>query len=99
MLPALRVGEWLVQPDRHLLTAPHEEIRLAPRVLRVPTLLAERPGETPSCEEIPESVWGVLVSDELLTNAIKELGKAFRDEAHDPRYIRTSPKNGNRRWK
>jgi DNA-binding winged helix-turn-helix (wHTH) protein len=95
MLPAFRGGEWLVQPTSNRMVSPQEEVRLEPRVMRVLMLLAERPGETHSREQILQSVWhDVFVSDEVLTNAIKELRKAFHDDAHNPRYIRTIPKYG-----
>ena len=42
-----------------------------------------------------EALWpGVVVSDEVLTNAINKLRRAFGDDRTDPKVIETIPKVG-----
>lgn len=65
--------------------------------MQVLVFLADRQDEVLSREEIHESVWeGTIVSDEVLTNAIRELRKSLGDDAKEPQFIQTVPKKGYR---
>jgi serine/threonine-protein kinase len=59
--------------------------------------LADHSGEVLSKELIIGSIWPeTFVTDEVLTNAISELRKAFADDAKNPRVIETIPRRGYR---
>ncbi len=48
-------------------------------------------------EKIIRAVWpDTFVTDEVLTNAISELRKAFGDDAKNPTFIQTLPRRGYR---
>ena len=59
--------------------------------------LATHPGEPASRTALLEALWpGVVVSDEVLTNAVNKLRRAFGDDRANPKVIKTIPKAGYR---
>ncbi len=93
----VRIGEWCLRPAEGLLVRDGEEIRLRPRSADVLALLADRPGEAVSKEELFAGVWqGVAVEDGALAHCISEIRKALGDSSRSPRYIETLPKRGYR---
>src|SRR5688572_330421 len=93
----LRVGGWEVDPARNELRRDGEAVRLEPKAIEVLAYLARRPGEVIGREELLGAVWpGVVVGDDVLTQAIIKLRKALGDDAHRPRYIETISKRGYR---
>jgi DNA-binding winged helix-turn-helix (wHTH) protein len=92
-----RIGEWRVEPQSNQIVSGDERVRLDPRVMQVLVCLAERAGEVVPHEQILKKVWeGAFVTDGVLTNAIWELRKAFRDDSVNPRFIHTVPRKGYR---
>ncbi|MBB3764981.1 winged helix-turn-helix domain-containing protein [Sphingomicrobium lutaoense] len=74
-----------------------EPVPLQPRPFDLLALLAAHPGRLFAKDELFERVWpGVIVGDEALTQAIKEVRKALGDDAAAPRFIETVPKRGYR---
>jgi len=70
-------------------------MRIEPRVMRLLALLADRAPEIVSREELTEEVWqGTFVTDEVLTQSVSELRKAFGDDPREPRFVLTVPKRG-----
>lgn len=97
MEPGFRVGEWQVQPDLGTLTRGEEQFQLEPKVIGVLVYLARHPGDVLPKEKIIRAVWpDTFVTDEVLTNAISELRKAFGDDAKNPTIIQTLPRRGYR---
>jgi len=67
-------------------------VDLPPQALRVLVMLAERPDELVTRQEIKEALWpGELHGDfdNRLNFTIKKLREALRDDADQPRYIQT----------
>ena len=61
------------------------------------SILVEAAGEPMTREEILGRVWSdVVVGEDVLTNSIHQLRKAFDDDARNPRYIETIPRRGYR---
>jgi len=59
--------------------------------------LAHHPEKVLPKERIIHAVWpDTFGTDEVLTNAISELRKAFGDDVKNPRYIQTLPRRGYR---
>jgi hypothetical protein len=57
--------------------------------------LAKHSGEVLSKERIIQAEWTeTFVTDQVLTNAIFELRKAFKDDSKDPRFIQTVARRG-----
>ena len=92
-----RIGDWWVDASRNELAREGESVRLEPKVIEVLVHLASRPGEVVPREELLAGVWpGVVVGDDVLTQAIIKLRKALGDDAHRPKYIETISKRGYR---
>ena len=92
-----RVGEWLVHPDLDRIESEEDSRSIQPRVMDVLVYLADHSGEVLSKELIIGTIWPeTFVTDEVLTNAISELRRAFGDDAKHPRVIETIPRRGYR---
>src|SRR6185295_10266274 len=64
--------------------------RLEPKACDLLVLLAGRPGEVISVEQLIESVWGgKFVTSDVVTVAVHALRQAFGDNARAPRFIET----------
>lgn len=74
-------------------------VKLAPQPFRILALLASRPGETVSREEIQRTVWGgeTFVDFEVgLNQCIRQIRGALGDDAQHPRFIETMSRRGYR---
>lgn len=92
-----RVGDWIVQPDLLRLRRGAEEFRIEPKVMQVLDLLAARPGEVLTRDELLAGAWpGTSVSDDALHRAVRELRRVFGDSASRSAYIETIRKRGYR---
>lgn len=91
----LRLGEWLLDPATNELSRGSERVHLEPKAVDLLVALARRAGEVVSREELLSQVWnGVVVGDDVLTQAVIKLRKALGDA--EPEYIQTIPKRGYR---
>jgi TolB-like protein len=72
-------------------------VRLEPKAMDLLVVLAERAGKVVGREELLSAVWpGVVVGDEVLTQAVIKLRKALGDTPSRPEYIETISKRGYR---
>src|SRR5271170_6779361 len=73
-------------------------IRLQEQPFRVLAILAGRPGEIVTREELQEQIWGnVFVDfDQSLNKAVNRLREALNDNAGTPQYVETVPRRGYR---
>jgi TolB-like protein/DNA-binding winged helix-turn-helix (wHTH) protein/Tfp pilus assembly protein PilF len=93
----LRVGEWLVEPDRDVLIRGAQTVKLEPRTMRVLVHLAERSREVVSQSELEDSAWvGVIVTPESVYQSVAQLRRVLGDDVRKPRYIETVPRKGYR---
>ena len=91
------VGDWSVEPALDALQRGGESVRLEPKAMEILVVLASRPGEVVSREELLSAVWpGVVVGDEALSQVVTKLRKALGDDARAPTYIETISKRGYR---
>jgi len=92
-----RVGEFLIEPQLNTITRDNQSTRLEPKVMQLLQRLSNTAGEVVSKEQLMQAVWmDTIVTDDVLTRAVSELRKAFRDNSKEPRYIQTIPKSGYR---
>ena len=92
-----RIGEWSVEPALDALRRGGETVRLEPKAMELLVVLASRPGQVVSREELLSAVWpGVVVGDEALSQVVTKLRKALGDDARVPTYIETISKRGYR---
>src|SRR5262245_63638214 len=74
-----------------------QSVKITPKALAVLRVFASRPGQVVTKEELLQGVWaGTAVSDTALTSCIKELRRALRDDARQPRYLETVHRRGYR---
>src|ERR1041384_8425270 len=94
---ALKVGEWIVEPDLNQLSARGRSVKVEPKTMAVLLCLAPRPGQVVGREELLSQVWpGVVVGDDSLTQVIIRLRKALGDDPEQPTYVQTVTKKGYR---
>jgi TolB-like protein/DNA-binding winged helix-turn-helix (wHTH) protein/Tfp pilus assembly protein PilF len=92
-----RIGEWSVEPALDALRRGGETVRLEPKAMELLIVLASRPGQVMSREELLSAVWpGVVVGDEALSQVMTKLRRALGDDARVPTYIETISKRGYR---
>ena len=100
-LPAdrLRVGECTVEITLREVRAPgaRRARRITPKSMGVLLALADAGGRVVSRDALLALVWpDTLPGDDVLTQAITQLRKAFAEERGNPRYIETIAKTGYR---
>lgn len=74
-------------------------IRLQPQPTLILTLLASRPGNLVTREEIQQRIWGTetfIDFDTGLNSAIRQIRHALKDDTGAPRFIETVPRRGYR---
>ncbi len=95
----LRVGECEVDVDRRVVSRPgaEEPRRLTLKALQVLLALVEAGGRVVSREQLLERVWpDTLPTDDVLTQAVAQLRRAFGGRGEAPPYIETIAKAGYR---
>jgi DNA-binding winged helix-turn-helix (wHTH) protein/tetratricopeptide (TPR) repeat protein len=93
----IRIGEWVVRPDRNALIAGTSERRVEPKAMDVLVHLARHEGEVLSKRELIARVWdGTRVVDGVLARCVSQLRKALGDDPRTPRFIETVARRGYR---
>ncbi|MFC0679964.1 winged helix-turn-helix domain-containing protein [Lysobacter korlensis] len=95
----LRVGECQVDIPLREVHAPgaRRPSRITPKAMGVLLALADQPGRVVSRDALLAEVWpDTLPTNDVVTQAITSLRKAFGEERGDPRYIETIAKTGYR---
>jgi len=93
----LRVGEHILDVGTLRLTTRPNYPRLTSKAVAVLLQLVRQRGATVTRDELLDRVWADRVTtQDVLTQAIKELRRAFCDDAKPSRYIETIPKVGYR---
>ncbi len=92
------IGEaYHVEPSLNRVTGPGGIHRLEPKVMMVLVCLAERAGQMVPKDRLLHSAWAdTAVGDDVLTRAVSELRRLFKDNPKQPRVIETIPKSGYR---
>lgn len=95
----LRFGDYELDPHAGKLFRDGLPVKIQPQPYRVLTILLEQPGEIVSREQLRERVWGdatFVEFDQGLNYCIRQARLALRDDASQPTYIETLPKQGYR---
>jgi eukaryotic-like serine/threonine-protein kinase len=96
---SIRFGSFELDLQAGLLRKNGIRIRCQEQPLQVLAVLAERPGELVTREELRRRVWPqdtFVDFDHALNTAIKKIRAALNDDADSPRYIETVPRRGYR---
>src|SRR5262245_4045401 len=95
----LRFGPFALDPASLQLTKEGRRVRLPPQPAKVLAMLAMRPGEVVTREELRLGVWGsdtYVDFDQGLAFCVKRIREALGDSADRPRYLETIPRQGYR---
>ncbi|MFT3754716.1 MAG: winged helix-turn-helix domain-containing protein [Pseudoxanthomonas sp.] len=94
----LQVGDFVVDITRREVVSPAQAVtRLTIKAQHVLLSLAWEPGKVVSREALLQWVWpDTMPTDDVLTQAIGQLRKAFHDSRDTPRYVETIAKGGYR---
>ena len=85
-----QLGEWLVQPSRNRIQGHDRQSTIKLKSMAVLLRLVEAEGKVVPKQALLEAVWGdAIVTEDVLTQCIVELRKAFEDSASDPQIIET----------
>jgi len=96
---ALRFGLYEVDLLQGVLSRQGVRLKIQEQPFRILALLLQRPGEIVTREELQQSLWpeGTHVNfDGSLNAALKKLRAAIHDDAENPRFIETVPRQGYR---
>ena len=86
----LRLGEFVLDPDRRLVLRGDEELHLQPKAYELLELLVRSRPRALSKLKIRGHLWpDTVVGDASLTVLVGELRAALGDDAKQPRYVRT----------
>lgn len=93
----LRVGEHVIDMGALRVVTQPDAARLTSKAAAVLVELVRNAGNTVTRDQLMESVWaGRVTTPDVLTQAIKELRRAFADDTRPARYIETIPRVGYR---
>lgn len=98
-VPVLRFGVFELDTGTAELRKAGTLLRLPPQPLKILALLATRPGQLVTREEIQKQIWGsdtFVDFEQGLNFAISRIRTALGDDAENPRYIETLPRRGYR---
>ena len=91
----IRLGDWVVRPQRRVVELGRKSTHIKPKPMAVFECLVAANGMPVSRTDLFDMVWpGGVVSDDTLNRCIFELRKAFGDSARSPQVIETIPKFG-----
>ncbi|MDH5355146.1 MAG: SUMF1/EgtB/PvdO family nonheme iron enzyme [Gammaproteobacteria bacterium] len=94
---AIKIDNGTFYPDLLQLDFGDRICKLELRASRLLEYLACSPGQPHTRDSLIQNVWtNSFVGDEVLTNAITKIRRAFDDDSQDPRIIETIPKVGYR---
>lgn len=93
----MHIGDWYIDPVAGRICRNGETVRIEARALKLLLVLAKRPGETVSIDELLDEVWsGVVVTPDSVYQAVAALRRLLGDDPKQPRYIATVPRLGYR---
>jgi DNA-binding winged helix-turn-helix (wHTH) protein/Tol biopolymer transport system component len=94
----IRFGVYELDRDAMELRKHGVPIRLQEQPFRVLAMLAERPGEIVTREELQQKIWGdtFVDFDQSLNKAVNRVREALNDNAATPQYVETVPRRGYR---
>ena len=94
----IRFGVYELDRDAMELRKHGALLRLQEQPFRVLAMLAERPGEIITREQLQEQIWGdtFVDFDQSLNKAVNRVREALNDNAGTPQYVETVPRRGYR---
>src|SRR5713226_135765 len=91
----LTFGSHRLDPQTGQLWRGKQEVRVTGKAAALLRYLVERAGQVITKAELFTAVWpDTVVSDAALTSCIQELRRVLRDNARNPRYLKTVHRRG-----
>jgi DNA-binding response OmpR family regulator len=90
--PVLRIGDLVLDRDRHSASVPGNALDLTTQEFRLLVTLAEADGRVLSREQLLDAIYGqgeAFVLDRSIDALVKRLRQKLGDDADEPRYIAT----------
>jgi DNA-binding winged helix-turn-helix (wHTH) protein/TolB-like protein/tetratricopeptide (TPR) repeat protein len=92
-----RVGDWLVEPSLNQISRDGVVQKIEPRKMELLRVLALKPGELVTTEELLDSVWrGSVVTQSSVYQSVAQLRRLLGDVSDQPAYIETISRKGYR---
>jgi DNA-binding winged helix-turn-helix (wHTH) protein/tetratricopeptide (TPR) repeat protein len=86
-----------LDPVNELLWKGSDRIRLRPKTFALLKMLAERPGQLVTKNDLLDAIWkDCNVGDEALKHCVAEIRRALNDDSEKPRYVETVHRRGYR---
>ena len=93
----LSFGEFTLDRARRGLFRGSERVHLTSKPLEALILLVDQRGRVVSKDELLAAVWkDTAVTDGVLVQAVRQIRRALDDDAENPRYLQTVPREGYR---
>jgi DNA-binding winged helix-turn-helix (wHTH) protein len=95
----IKFGDYELDSSSRTLFRSGLPVKIQPQPLRVLEVLLERPGQIVSRDELRSRVWGestFVEFDQGLNYSIRQIRLALRENAANPSYVETLPKQGYR---
>lgn len=93
----VQAGPWTARRATGELAGPDGVQRLEPKVMDLLCLLAGKPGQVWSRDQLMAALWpGLVVGEDSLARTVSKLRHALGDDAKTPRYVETIAKRGYR---
>ncbi|MDO6612164.1 winged helix-turn-helix domain-containing protein [Shewanella sp. 1_MG-2023] len=90
-----KLGLYWVLPEHNKLQFEQQEIRVEPKIMQVLCYLVRHRGKVVSRDEIISDLWPEqVIGSEVVTRAIFELRKIFKDDPKSPQFIETIARKG-----
>jgi DNA-binding winged helix-turn-helix (wHTH) protein/tetratricopeptide (TPR) repeat protein len=94
---AYTFGSFRFDAAAYRLFAGDRPVQLAPKILDLLRLLASKPSQLVTKEDILRELWpDVAVTDNAITQAVSELRHALGDDPSAPQFVQTVPRRGYR---
>jgi DNA-binding winged helix-turn-helix (wHTH) protein/tetratricopeptide (TPR) repeat protein len=94
---AYRFGPFRFDAAAYRLLSDGRSVPLSPKVMDLLHLLASRPSQLVTKEDILRELWpDVAVTDNAVTQVVSELRQALGDDPSSPNYVQTVPRRGYR---
>ena len=95
--PALRFGAFVLDAAQARLTRDGQPLALRPKALELLAVLADRPGELVTKDELLDAVWGRrFITEGVVKSTVAELRVVLGDDPKAPQWIETVPRRGYR---
>ncbi len=94
-MEVIQVGEYKFDALNSCLSKDEQVIPLDPRLLTLLTFFVENPNRIITRDELQLAIWqNVIVTDNAINKLVANLRKLFCDDAKNPQYVKTIPKQG-----